>query len=424
MSPLDPAAIARLSAREPGALRALRELALARALALPEPTGREEDWRRTDPRWFSLDPWLPAPPPERVEPGESEPLDASFDVVLHCDGGQWSVSDRSGDLARGRLSVEPLPEAVASGTDTIERLWSLAPVPSPDDRFEWIAQALHSTGFLVRVKPGEQLSRGLLIRRRAPAGVLSAPALLIDVGEGAALHIADIDESSGPGAAVSLGFTRFAVARQGSLHLAHLQLADGETARMGFTHGVLASDAKLEAVTVQAGAKTVRSRVSADAAGSGAMARIGGLLFAGEGQHLDQQTLQIHSAPDTESDLLYKGAVAGNGRSIYRGLIAAHRGAVRINAYQKNNNLLLNDGARADSLPGLLIDADDLKCSHGSTIGSLDPDQILYLRSRGLSEPAARRLILDGFFEEITSRLALPKLRDIVRRLLASRLPR
>lgn len=407
---------------ETDAVRELRAAALARAMALPEPTGRDEDWRRTDPRRFAMDALPPAAPPPRVAPGEEHALDAFYDVVVSVGAEGWSVSDRSGVLDNGGLELLALPGALARDGDAVGRLWNLAPAPRPDDRFEWLARALHSVALCLRLGPGTTLERGVLVRWREPAGHLFAPALLVDVGRDASLAVTEIVESAGPDPAQSLGFTRFAVGDGAKLRLAHVQRAGAASVRMGFTHGTVGAGASLDAVIVHAGAGWVRTRFSADAAGRGASARIGGLFFASEGQHVDQQTLQIHSAPDTTSDLLYKGAVRDDGHSIYRGLIAAGRGAIRINAYQRNNNIVLNEGARADSLPGLQIDADDLKCTHGATIGSVDPEQIHYLRTRGLSEPEARRLILDGFFEEITSRLSVPALRDEVRALLGSRL--
>lgn len=419
---LDASTLARLGAGEPDAVRRLRAAAFARAAARPAPTGREEDWRRTDPRRFDFGALPSAAAPAAAEPGDPGELDSFFDVVVRIDGDRWSVADRSGVLDGGAVELRPLSEALARDPAGVERLWNSTPGPRPDDRFELLARAFHTIALHLRVAPGASLDHGVLLHWREPPGRLFVPALLIDVGDGASIGVTEIVESAGAGPALSLGLTRFAVGAGGKLRLTHVQRAGAKSVRMGFTHGSLAAGASLDALTVHAGADLVRTRFSTDAAGRGASARIGGLFFAAAGQHVDQQTLQIHSSPETTSDLLYKGAVRDDGHSVYRGLIAVSRGAVRINAYQRNNNIVLNDGARADSLPGLLIDADDLKCSHGATIGSVDPAQIFYLRSRGLTEPEARRLILEGFFEEITSRLGTPALRDEVRALLGARI--
>jgi Fe-S cluster assembly protein SufD len=175
-------------------------------------------------------------------------------------------------------------------------------------------------------------------------------------------------------------------------------------------------EGKIDWITLNFGSRLSRMSFGSDAVGEGASAELDGLYFATGDQHFDQITLQVHSSPHTTSNLLYKGAVKGKARSVYQGMIIAREGADGVDAYQKNNNLVLSDGARADSLPGLQIDTDDLKCSHGSTIGNLDADQLFYLRSRGLDENEARRTLIEGFCEEITGRIPYEFVRESVSR--------
>jgi len=159
------------------------------------------------------------------------------------------------------------------------------------------------------------------------------------------------------------------------------------TYHIGEDWGRVERDARIDWVTLLLGGQVSKMMVGCDIHDVNSSAYLSGLFFADGQQHVDQRTLQLHSAPHTYSNLLYKGAVKDQGHSVYQGIIAAAPGAIKVDAYQMNNNLVLNDGARADSLPGLEIDADDLKCSHGSTMGNLDRDQIFYLQARGL--PAA-----------------------------------
>ena len=168
---------------------------------------------------------------------------------------------------------------------------------------------------------------------------------------------------------------------------------------------LVAERGRADWVTAVLGGRAVKLTASCDVAGAGAVANLRGLYFADGAQHVDQRTVQRHSSPDTASHLLYKGAVRDQGHTIYQGLIQAARGAIRVDAYQMNRNLVLNEGARADSLPALEIDADDLKCSHGSATGSLDPEQIFYLRARGIAEAEARRLLIAAFFEEVIGKI-------------------
>ncbi len=153
------------------------------------------------------------------------------------------------------------------------------------------------------------------------------------------------------------------------------------------------------------GSRLTKSFSSVDLAGQGATAKVSGFYFADKDQHFDMDTEQNHRAPNTTSDLLYKGAVTGESRSVWQGNIYVAPGANGTDGYQANRNLILSQNARADSIPGLEILADDVKCTHGATVGKVDPDQVFYLRSRGLSENEAKHLIVEGFFETIMDRI-------------------
>ncbi len=171
-------------------------------------------------------------------------------------------------------------------------------------------------------------------------------------------------------------------------------------------------DANLSWIFGSLGSKVTKSFSSIDLAGAGASAKVSGFYFADDSQHLDMDTEQNHLAPNTTSDLLYKGAVTGNSRSVWQGNIYVAPGANGTDGYQANKNLILSRAARADSIPGLEILADDVKCTHGATVGKIDPDQIFYLRSRGLTERDARHLIVQGFFETIMERIPFQAVSD------------
>jgi Fe-S cluster assembly protein SufD len=136
---------------------------------------------------------------------------------------------------------------------------------------------------------------------------------------------------------------------------------------------------------------------------------------------LDFRTLQDHLAPRTTSDLLFMGAVADHSHSVYSGLIRVRRGAVKSDAMQTNHNLVLDEGAHADSVPNLDIEENDVKCSHGSTVGPVDEDQQYYLESRGVEPDVAERLIVAGFFEAIADQVPIAGTRSMIGRALADR---
>jgi Fe-S cluster assembly protein SufD len=145
-----------------------------------------------------------------------------------------------------------------------------------------------------------------------------------------------------------------------------------------------------------------------------------GVLFGDDAQHFDHHTLQEHAAPNTTSDLLYKGALKDTAHSVFAGLIRADYGAQKTNAFQLNRNLILSEGARADSMPKLEIMANDLRCTHGASTSRLNEDQIFYLMSRGLPRSTAVRMMVDGFFAEIFDRVPL----ELIRRLLGEAIER
>ena len=139
------------------------------------------------------------------------------------------------------------------------------------------------------------------------------------------------------------------------------------------------------------------------------------LWFGDSEQHFDHHTLQHHAAPHAHSDLLFKGALTDEASSVFRGMIRVDEGAQLTDAYQTNRNLLLSEGSHATALPNLEIEADDVRCSHGATIGQVEHGQLFYLMSRGLTKQQAERLLVFGFFEEVLGRLPMVGVRQRVR---------
>jgi len=189
------------------------------------------------------------------------------------------------------------------------------------------------------------------------------------------------------------------------LQLVELQSWGKEVWNIMHEKVTVAQDGNLSWIFGSLGSKLTKSFSSVDLAGRGAVAKVSGFYFADGFQHLDMDTEQNHLMPDTTSDLLYKGAVTGSARSVWQGNILVAKGANGTDGYQANRNLILSRDARADSIPGLEILADDVKCTHGATVGKVDAEQLFYLRSRGLKEFDARHLIVEGFFEPIMERI-------------------
>jgi Fe-S cluster assembly protein SufD len=164
-------------------------------------------------------------------------------------------------------------------------------------------------------------------------------------------------------------------------------------------------DASLEWVFGALGSNLTKNFSEIDLIGEGAVGKMSGFYFTDGKQHLDHDTQQNHLAPHTTSDLLFKGALKDSSRSVWQGMIYVAPGAQKTDGYQANRNLVLSSKARADSIPGLEILADDVRCTHGATVGKIDPDMVFYLLSRGIPYAEAERLIVEGFFDPIMQRI-------------------
>jgi Fe-S cluster assembly protein SufD len=179
---------------------------------------------------------------------------------------------------------------------------------------------------------------------------------------------------------------------------------------------VAGRDAKITTLYTTLGGDLSRADVQCRLRAPGAHVDMLGVYIAQGTQHFDNETLQDHIAPHASSNLLFKGALQDTGRSVFRGLIRVHPKAQRTDAYQTNRNLLLSTGARADSLPNLEIQADDVRCSHAATVGQLDEEELFYLLSRGIPRSEAVRLVVFGFFGEVLDQLPLEGVRaELVR---------
>ena len=178
------------------------------------------------------------------------------------------------------------------------------------------------------------------------------------------------------------------------------------------------------AINAALGARRARLENTVRLEGPEANVNLYGITVATDGQEYDQRTLQIHAAPHAKSDLLFKNALLGKSRTIFSGLIKVEPDAQRTDAYQTNRNLILSPEAEADSLPGLEIEANDVKCSHGATTGQVSPEELFYLQARGIPLKVAQELLTQGFLEEVLSKVSHPEACDLLRTLMQEKFHR
>jgi Fe-S cluster assembly protein SufD len=181
-------------------------------------------------------------------------------------------------------------------------------------------------------------------------------------------------------------------------------------------------DATVRMVAVGLGGRFAKNRIEATLAGPGATAELKAMFFGSGRQFFDFHTLQEHQVGNTTSDLLFKGALRDEARSLYAGLIRIEPGATRSNAYQANRNLLLSKTAKANSIPMLEILNNDVRCTHGATIAPVDPEHLFYLESRGIPPGTAEQMIVHGFFGEVLDRIPVQQARDLVEAELEARI--
>ena len=213
------------------------------------------------------------------------------------------------------------------------------------------------------------------------------------------------------------------VADEAQLDYVTVQEHGSETRQFGTHRATVGRDAKLDWVAAAVGGNRAKSRMESYLGGRGANVKVTGAYYLTGREHVDYDTTQEHAAPDTFSDLAFKGVLDDRARAVWRGVIRVDKGAQKTDAYQENRNLLLSANAQATPIPGLEIEANDVRCTHGATVGQVDRSQIFYLMARGLTKSEAERLIVRGFFEDVLERIASPEVRQRVSDAIEARLP-
>ncbi len=389
------------AAAEPAWMRALRSRARESFEGMKWPTTSEEEWRRTDVSRLGLDSYAPAPVltpacPREIDPGIGAGLirfqaNKCIEVGL---GRQWQAAG---------VRLLPLDNALEEFETPLATLYEQA-LADIDNRFlAWHYAAL-SHGALLWVPPGLEFKEPIfIVFEVGGAGVMSAPHVAVLLGAGSR---ASVVQRIMPGTRAAGGMLCNAVVDQRLAEAAGLQYWEQQELSpldlyVRHVRAQVGRDSSLRHFDAEFGAKWAKTRVDCSLDGPGAEAFLDGAYYCGAGQHMDLRTVQRHRSPKATSRAVYKGAVSGGGRTIFQGLIEVAPGASGTDAYLTNRNLILGEGARSDSIPTLKIGNNDVKCSHGSTTGRLNAEELFYLESRGLSDAEAREMLVIGYFEDI-----------------------
>jgi Fe-S cluster assembly protein SufD len=378
-------------ATEPAWLSERRRRGASLAQELPLPDHKAKGWEFTDLAGLEIDSYRPAAGAATIEAAEG-------------------------------ATVLPLAEAVESHGELLgERLGSLVPVEDP---FVARNEAGWGDGVLVHVPAGVRLEEPIRLEVSLDEdGVAVGRRTLIVLEEGAEAEVwehcaSESDETD----ALLNSVVELHVGQAATLRYVSTQDISENAWIFSSQRAQVERDGRLDWTALGFGSARGKVRMETKLAGPGSEARVTGGYAGGPGQHLDYDTTQEHAAPNTFSDLAFRGVLAAKSTAVWRGMIKVDPGAQGTDAFQESRNLLLSPEAHADAIPGLEILADDVRCTHAAAIAQIDRDQLFYLTSRGLAPAEAKGLIIEGFLESLVERLAEGPVRDEVSVALERRL--
>jgi Fe-S cluster assembly protein SufD len=388
------------------------------------PARDSEEWRRTDLRLFKLDAFsLPTANPPAVD--SATPLLATG-VEL---GGQSaafnSVPTRSEllpELKSKGVVFGSLDALVNEHPDLIKKHLFREAVNPSYDKFSLLNAACWSGGHLLYVPRGVAIKQPLHFLSSINQGGADLGHLLVVLEEGAEATLLSestsqtIDE---PG--LHCGATEIILGTGAHLRFVGLQNWSFGTWNFAHQRALVGRDASLQWTIAAMGSRLSKVNQQVALIGPGAECQVNGVMFTEGKQHISYHTLQEHQAAHCQSNFLYKAALQDKSRTVWRGMIKVDPGAIKTDGYQRNDNLMLSNDARADSIPGLEIEADDVRCTHGSTTGQVDEELLFYCQARGLTRKEASRMIVSGFFQQVFDRITIESVRDALSAAISAR---
>ncbi len=394
--------------------------------SMPMPTLHDEAWRRTDLSGLPTSTARQAADrPTAVEASLLQPLagDSKPALMVLIPGSSSRVEGAERITQQGVVFAD-WRSAVSNHASLLEEHLGRL-VPPADGKFAALTAALGQDGVLVYVPPGVKVADPLHSVLWAPARAgLRLSRVLVVLDRDAELTF--VHESASPteaeGNAIHAGTVELVVGDGAKLTFVELQNWGEHVWNLTHERARVGRDGRLDWSFGAVGSRLTKNFTSLDLQGQGAEGRMSGFYFADGVQHLDHDTQQNHLAPNTTSDLLFKGALVGRSRSVWQGMIYVAPGAQKTDGYQANRNLLLSPQARADSIPGLEILADDVRCTHGATVGQLEAEPVFYLMTRGLPRAEAERMVVDGFFAPVLERIPFERVRDRFRAMIDAKM--
>lgn len=398
---------------------------------LPLPTLQTEAWRRTDLRFFkwpAADTLLAARPAAKaptIPAALCQPLAGETDGgQLVLTGGRVTHTALAAAYKKEQVIFTDFLTATRRYPELVQKYLGRL-VKAGEGKFAALAETLADGGVFIYVPPRVRLSLPLHVVEwlTGPAHFSRGVLVVADGAEATVVH--EIASPAGAAApSLHAATTEVWVGRGARLTLVQLQSLGPQAGHFAHERARIQAEAHLDWTVAAVGARLSKTFAELDLVGVGATGRMAGFYFTDGQQHLDYDTQQNHLAPHTTSDLLYKGALQGRSRTVWQGMIYVAPGAQKADGYQANRNLMLSPQARADSIPGLEILADDVRCTHGATVGQLEEDQVFYLMSRGLPRGDAEQVLVNGFFDPVLERIPFAGVRRRLQKAIEQKMRR
>lgn len=412
------------SRQEPAWVTQQRRTAWAMFEEKPWPSRSDEEWIRTDIRMFKPESYkLPL---EDAPTGVALPSLLAEGVTLGGHSHSLNSRDASAQLnekwQKKGVIFGSLEAALQTHGDQLRPHLFAHGFKPGYDKLSALHAATWSGGHVLYVPRGVVIDEPLHILSSMTNNGVDLDHILVVLEEGAEATVmsetSSFDEQDG---GLHLGGVEVLLKPGANLRFVSLQ--DWGKNAWNFAHQKLNvdADASLQWTVAALGSKLSKVNQTVELIGPGANCQVNGVMFTEGKQHVAYHTLQHHAAPHCTSDFLYKAALQDKSRTVWRGMIKVDHGAQKTDGYQRNDNLLLSANSRADSIPGLEINADDVRCTHGSTTGKVDEELIFYAQCRGLTRKEAVRLIVSGFFQQVFDRISIESVREALSLALAKR---
>jgi len=384
---------------------------------LPYPDEKDEHWKRTSLKDLGLGKFLDSNHGVQIESALPDHLMQTMDEKNQ--GGRVFIGDNTIEIFLDKEIEEKgvifgdfisvMKKSPGLVSQILERHSNGAKY-----KFEALANTLSQNGVLLYIPAGIKIKKPLQsITWISTSGIIKTTKILVVMEENSEVTFVHETSSSEklPDQSLHLGVFDILVGTGSKLNFVELQSLGTDVWNVTHENVVLGKDSSIDWIFGSLGSKVSKNFSTLNLNGAGATGKMSGFYFSNGKQHLDHDTRQNHFAPNTTSDLLFKGALLGESRSVWQGMIYVDPKASKTDGYQANRNLVLSHKARADSIPGLEILTDDVRCTHGATVGKIDQDLVFYLQSRGLPKKEAEKLIVEGFFDPIMQRIPFENVR-------------